>query len=182
MMKYSLRNRDLKSVPDNLKVTSHDPQSETVTKTCSTKRSRSSCDNDEAITNTPKRSKTDKVAVSKRRSKKLTKKGTTHYEEPVVSDDDDNMYDNYTCAHCKVKFMNKSNFDIHLKCRQACRDANPQVFKCGKCGEELITLINLQQHIRRHDQNDSLGLKNIQWSKKAHNDSHWGEAIPMSIL
>ena len=41
-------------------------QLKTVTKTCSTKRSRSSCDDDEAITNAPKRSKTDKVAVIKR--------------------------------------------------------------------------------------------------------------------
>ncbi|XP_065904560.1 uncharacterized protein [Dysidea avara] len=83
--------RDVESVPDSLRMISHDPQSETVTKTCSTKRSRPSCDNDEAITNTPKRSKADKVAVNKRmkcrRSTRLAKKGTTHYEEPVVSDD-----------------------------------------------------------------------------------------------
>ncbi|XP_065904055.1 oocyte zinc finger protein XlCOF6-like [Dysidea avara] len=61
---------------------------------------------------------------------------------------------NYTCSHCKVKFVDKSKFDLHLKYSQACCDANPQVFKCGKCREVFTTLINLQQHIRRHDQNN----------------------------
>ena len=50
--------------------------------------------------------------------------------------------------------MEKYNFDLHLRYSQACRDANPQVFKCGKCGEVFTTLINLQQHIRRHEQNN----------------------------
>ncbi|XP_065900694.1 zinc finger protein 878-like isoform X2 [Dysidea avara] len=59
---------------------------------------------------------------------------------------------NYTCAHCQKQFVEKYNFDIHLRYSQACRDANPQVFKCGKCGEIFTTLINLQQHIRRHEQ------------------------------
>jgi len=59
----------------------------------------------------------------------------------------------YTCKHCQLQFVEKYNFDIHLKYSPACRDANPQVFKCGKCGEVFATLINLQQHIRRHEQN-----------------------------
>ena len=61
---------------------------------------------------------------------------------------------NYTCAHCQAQFVKKSTFNLHLKYSQACRDANPQVFKCGKCGEVFTTLINLQQHIRRHEQNN----------------------------
>jgi len=61
---------------------------------------------------------------------------------------------NYTCAHCQAQFVEKYSFDIHLKYSQACHDANPQVFKCGKCGEVFTTLINLQQHIRRHEQNN----------------------------
>ncbi|XP_065904126.1 zinc finger protein 431-like [Dysidea avara] len=66
----------------------------------------------------------------------------------------DYMFDaNYTCAHCQAEFVEKYSFDIHLKYSQACCDANPQVFKCGKCGEVFTTLINLQQHIRRHEQN-----------------------------
>ncbi|XP_065904320.1 zinc finger protein 501-like isoform X2 [Dysidea avara] len=60
----------------------------------------------------------------------------------------------YTCAHCHRQFVEKYNFGLHLKYSQACRDANPQVFKCGKCGEVFTTLINLQQHIRRHEQNN----------------------------
>ncbi|XP_065900691.1 zinc finger protein 709-like isoform X2 [Dysidea avara] len=59
---------------------------------------------------------------------------------------------NYTCGHCQKQFVEKYNFDIHLKYSEACRDANPQVLKCGKCGEVFTTLINLQQHIRRHEQ------------------------------
>ena len=50
--------------------------------------------------------------------------------------------------------MEKSTFDIHLKYSQTCRDANPQVFKCGKCVKVFTTLINLQQHIRRHEKNN----------------------------
>ena len=61
---------------------------------------------------------------------------------------------NYACAHCQAQFMEKYNFDLHLKYSQACREANPQVFKCGKCGEVFTTLINLQQLIRRHEQNN----------------------------
>jgi len=57
---------------------------------------------------------------------------------------------NYNCTHCQAQFVEKNNFDIHLKYSPACRDANPQAFKCGKCGEVFTTLINLQQHIRRH--------------------------------
>ncbi|XP_065902700.1 histone-lysine N-methyltransferase PRDM9-like [Dysidea avara] len=64
----------------------------------------------------------------------------------------------YSCAHCKSEFMDKRNFDIHLKHSPSCRDANPQVFKCGKCGELFTTLISLQHHIRRHEQNDSSSL------------------------
>ena len=58
---------------------------------------------------------------------------------------------NYSCAHCQKQFVEKYNFDAHLRYSQACRDANPQVFKCGKCEEVFTTLINLQQHIRRHE-------------------------------
>jgi len=61
---------------------------------------------------------------------------------------------NYCCAQCQAQFVEKYSFDLHLKYSQACRDANPQVFKCGKCGEVFTTLINLQQHIRRHEQNN----------------------------
>ena len=60
----------------------------------------------------------------------------------------------YTYAYCQSQFVEKYNFDLHLKYSQACCDANPQVFKCGKCGEVFTTLINLQQHIRRHEQNN----------------------------
>jgi len=62
---------------------------------------------------------------------------------------------NYICAHCQSQFVEKKSFDIHLKHSQACRDANPQEFRCGKCGEVFTTLINLQEHIRRHEQNDN---------------------------
>ena len=55
----------------------------------------------------------------------------------------------YTCANCQTEFMDKRNFDIHLKHSQSCRDANPQVFVCGKCEEVFTTLINLQHHIRK---------------------------------
>ncbi|XP_065901819.1 histone-lysine N-methyltransferase PRDM9-like [Dysidea avara] len=64
----------------------------------------------------------------------------------------------YICAHCQTEFMDKRNFDIHLKHSPSCHDANPQVFKCGKCGEVFTTLINLQHHIRTHEQNDSSTL------------------------
>ncbi|XP_065903026.1 histone-lysine N-methyltransferase PRDM9-like [Dysidea avara] len=59
---------------------------------------------------------------------------------------------NYTCAHCHAQFVEKQNFNLYLRYSQVCRDANPQVFKCGKCGEVFTILINLQQHIRRHEQ------------------------------
>ena len=74
---------------------------------------------------------------------------TAHYHMSIFFVTDAN----YTCAHCQAQFVEKSNFDLHLKYSQACHDANPQVFKCGKCGEVFTTLINLQQHIRRHEQN-----------------------------
>ena len=61
---------------------------------------------------------------------------------------------NYACACCQSQFVAKYNFDLHLKYSQACRNGNPQVIKCGKCGEVFTTLINLQQHIRRHEQNN----------------------------
>jgi len=63
---------------------------------------------------------------------------------------------NYTCAHCRRQFVEKYNFDLHLKYSPACRDVNSEVLKCGKCGEVFTTLINLQQHIRRHEQNNRL--------------------------
>ncbi|XP_065904114.1 PR domain zinc finger protein 5-like [Dysidea avara] len=58
----------------------------------------------------------------------------------------------YTCAHCQKGFVEKSSFDIHLKYSLACRTANAQIFKCGKCEKIFTVLINLQQHIRRHEQ------------------------------
>ena len=83
---------------------------------------------------------------------------------------------NYTCAHCQAQFVEKYNFDIHLKYSQACHDANPQVFKCGKCGEVFTTLINLQQHIRRHEKNDSKlcnsGEKKHPWQYCGKNFEH----------
>ena len=63
---------------------------------------------------------------------------------------------NYSCVQCQAQFVEKYNFDLHLKYSQVCCGANPQVFKCGKCGEVFTTLINLQQHIRRHKQNNHL--------------------------
>lgn len=51
--------------------------------------------------------------------------------------------------HCQGRFVEKRNFDIHLKYDQACRDANLQ---CGKCGELFTSVTNLHQHIRRHKQ------------------------------
>ena len=59
----------------------------------------------------------------------------------------------YTCGRCQAQFVEKYNFDIHLKYSRACHDANSQMFKCGKCGELFTTLINLQQHIERHELN-----------------------------
>jgi len=62
--------------------------------------------------------------------------------------------------------MDKRNFDIHLKHSPSCHDANPQVFKCGKCGELFTTLINLQHHIRRHEQNDSSTIRKVEETTK----------------
>jgi len=61
-----------------------------------------------------------------------------------------------TLALTAMQFGNKHNFNGHLHVgrSQACCGANPQVFKCGKCGEVFTTLIDLQQHIRRHEQNN----------------------------
>ncbi|XP_065904469.1 PR domain zinc finger protein 14-like isoform X2 [Dysidea avara] len=65
----------------------------------------------------------------------------------------DYMFDaRFTCAHCHAQFVEKYNFDLHLKYSPVCHDANPQVFKCGKCREKFHTLSKLQQHIRRHEQ------------------------------
>jgi len=58
----------------------------------------------------------------------------------------------YTCAHCQKEFVQKSSFDIHLKYSRACRAANTQIFKCGKCDKIFTVLINLQRHIRRPGQ------------------------------
>ncbi|XP_065903882.1 histone-lysine N-methyltransferase PRDM9-like [Dysidea avara] len=60
---------------------------------------------------------------------------------------------NFTCVYCRRQYIEKCNFDLHLKYSPVCRKANPPVFKCGKCSEVFTTLINLQQHIRKHEQN-----------------------------
>ncbi|XP_065903868.1 zinc finger protein 709-like isoform X2 [Dysidea avara] len=60
---------------------------------------------------------------------------------------------NFTCVYCRRQFIEKCNFVLHLKYSPVCRNANPALFKCGKCSEAFTTLINLQQHIRKHEEN-----------------------------
>ena len=84
-------------------------------------------------------------------------------------------------CHCQAKFVEKYNFDIHLKYRQACRDANPQVFKCGKCGDLFTTLINRQQHKAMRSQM-KCPISSSQRSKLRSNTGRSFKTLPLSIL
>ena len=61
---------------------------------------------------------------------------------------------NLVCSHCHAQFVERHNLDSYLKNSPAYQDDNPQLFKCRKCGKVSSALINFQQHIRRHEQNN----------------------------
>ena len=58
----------------------------------------------------------------------------------------------YTCAYCQKEFITKRSFDLHLRYSQLCDDSNYKEFKCGKCGDVFTKLNELQQHIKKHQQ------------------------------
>ena len=68
------------------------------------------------------------------------------------------------CKGCGLSFVEKCSFDIHLKRNKTCSDANPRVYKCGKCQRTFSELNQLQTHIRRHqdyDEKENLESRSI---------------------